>query len=202
MSDDEATKFLDSLHNARVVVRDDKRVFVHPIDVINRVHSHLGVPRLAAITVNDKMSTLSNDINESAKKSAAPTEATAVWRNRFWGAVAVGSGAQMSVLSYLTFVTYGWDVMEPACYFITCATSVAFYVYFLLYRREQSLQQVDENIIPVVLEKKHRESGVNSKRWIESLDAFDSLRKADEIGTYAASREFQEWLSCSPNPVK
>jgi hypothetical protein len=200
MDDKETTLFLDSLHQARIVIRDDHRVFIRPNDVVNRVHSKLGVPRFTATTMHDKSIFLDRELNGCAKRG---TEATALWRNRFWGTVAVGSAAQMSILSYLTFITYGWDIMEPACYFVTCATSVFFYVYFLLYRREQSLVQVDENILPLVLQKHCRESGIDSKRWIECLEEINSLADGDKIGCRQPTQEFQDWLRlCSPHLVK
>lgn len=164
MSSEEATELLVAFHKARVVVSDEDRVYVRPAEIINRIHQHLQVPQLSLSTAEH--------INFQRDQNAISqvTEATSLWRKRFWSAIAVGSGVQMSVLSYLTFITFGWDIMEPVCYFVTCTTSIAFYVYFLLFRREQSLQQVDENFLPVILERRCAEAGVNSKKWIENFE--------------------------------
>lgn len=45
-------------------------------------------------------------------------------RERGWAAVALALSVQLFALGYLTFVTSGWDVMEPVCYFLTSATAL------------------------------------------------------------------------------
>jgi len=153
----DALAYLQALHDATLVIWDGHRVLLRPTDVARQVYTKLGIRGRAGIfDDNDDIIDLnqnSTDINAAQNAAAVAVDRTAMFRRRFWSTVAVGSGLQMTALAYLTFVAYDWDVMEPACYFVTCATSIAFYVYFLVCRREQSLVQVDENVLPKKLQK-------------------------------------------------
>lgn len=193
LSEQEAGQFLSALHEARVVIRDGERVFLQPVHILNRVHASLGIPPFSNSVICEKKAQLQREINDFSKTSTASVESTGLWRKRFWGTVAVGSGSQMAILAYLTFITYGWDTMEPACYFLTCATSLAFYLYFLLYRREQSLTQVDENLLPVKLQQRCTDANVNTRRWMDCLEEVDALTEK-EVSTERSSENFHEWF--------
>lgn len=52
-----------------------------------------------------------------------------------WGGMAY-MATQFGVLARLTWWEYSWDIMEPVTYFITYATSMAIYAYFVLTRQE------------------------------------------------------------------
>ena len=147
-SHDEQKAALLKLHAARHVVYVEQHDIIHtdPEDVVRRCCDALGV---------------SNSNVEQHSPVAANTEAaplvlseTSLWRKRFWGAVAAGGGAQIVLLSFLTFVKYDWDVMEPACYFLSTAWSLLFYLYFIVFRKEHTLRSVDETVLPSVLERK------------------------------------------------
>lgn len=151
----EAETFLQTLHDCRVVLRDGEQVFLRPAEVVQKVHTTLGIPPVdwALPKERAEQAALHSELSTARQAVEAAVDKVAVQRKRFWSSVAVGSGAQMTLLSYLTFVAYDWDVMEPACYFVTCATSIVFYLYFLYYRREQSLAQVDESLLPRKLQE-------------------------------------------------
>lgn len=42
---------------------------------------------------------------------------------------------QFGFLARLTWWEYSWDIMEPVTYFVTYATSMACYAYFVLTRQ-------------------------------------------------------------------
>uniref|UniRef100_A0A674EW96 Calcium uniporter protein n=1 Tax=Salmo trutta TaxID=8032 RepID=A0A674EW96_SALTR len=52
-----------------------------------------------------------------------------------WGGVAY-MATQFGILARLTWWEYSWDIMEPVTYFITYATAMAIYSYYVLTRQE------------------------------------------------------------------
>uniref|UniRef100_A0A8C7N584 Calcium uniporter protein n=1 Tax=Oncorhynchus kisutch TaxID=8019 RepID=A0A8C7N584_ONCKI len=52
-----------------------------------------------------------------------------------WGGVAY-MATQFGILARLTWWEYSWDIMEPVTYFITYATAMAMYSYYVLTRQE------------------------------------------------------------------
>ena len=51
-----------------------------------------------------------------------------------WGGLAF-MAVQFGFLARLTWWEYSWDIMEPVTYFVTYATSMACYAYFVLTRQ-------------------------------------------------------------------
>lgn len=187
MTPDDARAFLRALHAARVVHFSPQHGTVHlrPAELLARVHARAALPPFAATPAAvAERRRLSDAAAVVESKAAGPLASAARWRRRFWAGVAVGSGAQLCTLAYLTFVQFGWDVMEPACFFVTAATSLACGAYFVVCGREHSLQAVDENAVPRVAEARLAASGVAAGEWLRLVAA---LEEADAAVVDAAS---------------
>ena len=181
MSQSELDSFLRVLHDARVVLMlDENTVHLRPQDAINDVHAAIGAPSLQDMPpqVVDEHAKLRAIVDTHERKSEGAIVRTARFRKRFWSSVALGSGVQMLGLSYLTFVQYDWDVMEPACFFVTAGTSIFFYLYLLLFRREHSLQAVDENLLPQHLDQALQVAGVDAAKWAQDAQRLNELEMA------------------------
>jgi hypothetical protein len=139
MTHSEAIDYLQKLHAARIVVFNaaDDIVHLRPFQLL----AH------ATTTVTQGPIVEAFAAAVDAVLDAKKARKAAVWRRRFWSTVAVGSGTQMAVMSYLTFVAYDWDTMEPASYFLTSGTALGFFMYFVLLRREHTLTDVDRTSI-------------------------------------------------------
>lgn len=126
--------YLRELDAARVVVYNPSEdiVLLRPGAVVLR----------SAAAADCEGATASPLVSDTAASDAVQ------YRRRFWSAVGVASGAQMAGMSYLTFQAFDWDTMEPASYFLGSVTSIVFYAYFVLYRREHSLTDVDKTLLP------------------------------------------------------
>lgn len=135
VSQKEALEFLAHMHNATLIEYNKADGLIH-----------LRPEELSYLYSSTSSSTTENSPERAvATAVAGDTAKTAqVFRQRFWGGVAVVSGTQMLVLSYLTFVVCGWDMMEPICYFLTTGTSVGFYAYYWALKREHSLTDFDK----------------------------------------------------------
>lgn len=164
----EVSTFLDVLHGARVVLLlEGDVVHLRPHEVVDHVHRAIDAPplRFGTAAHHAELNGVCAAVDRHDKQAAAALVSVALRRKRFWSAVALGSGAQMCVLSYLTFVHFDWDVMEPACFFVSAGTSIFFYLYLVVFRREHSLQTVDENLLPRQLDEALRASSVDVPKW-------------------------------------
>jgi hypothetical protein len=180
MTVEQAKDFLLLLHEARVVIAEEDVVFLRPHEVVQRIHSKLGIAPFVAESLKDSSAAARSTALENSEKALVRTVR---WRRRFWSGVALLSAVQMTTLAYLTFVQYDWDVMEPACYFVTMATSIVFYAYFLWYRREHSLRAVDENFLPMKLESELRAADVDVDKLLRStLADMDGFTRDDDGG--------------------
>jgi hypothetical protein len=144
MAHTEAVAHLKALHDAKLVVYNaaDDIVHLRPSQLL--AHAHMDTPLNPAATM--AATAESNAAIEEIFPITAATRA-ARWRRRFWSSIAVASGLQMATMSYLTFVQFDWDVMEPASYFLTSGTALGFFMYFVLLKREHTLTDVDRTAI-------------------------------------------------------
>lgn len=126
MSTSEALSHLRALHDARLVAWNESDDLVHlrPSEV-------LCASQPPSPAVREQSSSLHSGSG-------------ALWRKRFWSTVAMYTAVQMAVMSYLVFVKYDWDVMEPASYFLTSLTAMLFFGYFLATRKDHGLAVVDK----------------------------------------------------------
>ncbi|KAH8616569.1 putative Mitochondrial calcium uniporter [Trypanosoma vivax] len=130
MTADEAGKFLKALHAARQVVIVGDHVYTDPSDVVNAVHLRLQLPTLVRATsvAEGRAAAVSH-----GPRMTPPDDNT--HRRSFWAVACLLSGAQMTILSYLTFVVYDWSVMEPVCYFVSSISSLCAMTYSAMCRR-------------------------------------------------------------------
>ncbi|RNF06770.1 putative calcium uniporter protein, mitochondrial [Trypanosoma rangeli] len=75
------------------------------------------------------------------------------WRRRVWGAALCFAGAQLAIISRLTFFDLDWDIMEPVSYFLGTGTSLFFFGYFLRYGRSHTYRDYDQTMLPKKLKQ-------------------------------------------------
>ncbi|KEG10884.1 hypothetical protein DQ04_03191080 [Trypanosoma grayi] len=140
----EAEDFLQTLHRAREVIMVRGCVYTKPSDVVDAVHIKAHLPKLLHGT--HACSSQHVGTHSGSAATCAPKNVTC--RRDFWAAISLISGSQMTLLAYLTFIVYDWDVMEPICYFVTTFTALSLYAYSLVFRRECSFNAVDNQLFP------------------------------------------------------
>jgi calcium uniporter protein, mitochondrial len=82
------------------------------------------------------------------KTLSGAIEKAARWRKCIWGGAMLFSGAQLAVISRLTYVDLDWDIMEPVSYFLGTGTSLGFFLYVLKYKRDHSYEDFDRTMLP------------------------------------------------------
>jgi len=180
MSEAEAHDYLDALVRARSVVPVGDHIYTNPKDVIDAVHLKCGLPivPLAAPSLEERRKALLGEVT-AAMKANMPVLRQVVQKERdLWALTAVGSGAQMLTLSYLTFRLYGWDVMEPVCFFVTSGTALLSYGYFLYFRSEHSYSSVDDNLVPHRLTSHMAGTNFDSHRALRGVTALKDVHAA------------------------
>ncbi|KAG5502532.1 hypothetical protein JIQ42_05413 [Leishmania sp. Namibia] len=178
MTDAEAVKYVDALKRANMIVEVDDYVYTDVKAVIDAVHLKSGLP-LVSVTSERIVSlyhTLSESLNAFNREASPAVERAVRLEKEFWAFTALGSGTQMLVLAYLTFQVYGWDVMEPVTFFVTTATALCAYAYFLYFRTEPSYESVDDKFLPYLLVKELGVLRADAEKAIRDMKAAQELQ--------------------------
>ncbi|KAG5506201.1 hypothetical protein GH5_05886 [Leishmania sp. Ghana 2012 LV757] len=194
MTDAEAVKYVDALKRANMIVEVDDYVYTDVKAVIDAVHLKSGLPLVSVTSerVVNLYHTLSESLNAFNREASPGVERAVRLEKEFWAFTALGSGTQMLVLAYLTFQVYGWDVMEPVTFFVTTATALCAYAYFLYFRTEPSYESVDDKFLPYLLVKElgvlraDAEKAIRDMRAaqeLQSVIAFDDERVSKMVET-------------------
>jgi calcium uniporter protein, mitochondrial len=91
--------------------------------------------------------------NEILKLLDGAVSKASRWRKTVWGGAMLFSGAQLAIISRLTYVDLDWDIMEPVSYFLGTGTSLVFFMYVLRYKRDHSYEDFDRTFLPARVRK-------------------------------------------------
>lgn len=180
MTKNEASDYLGALKQSGMVVEVGDFIYADPQSVVDAVHLKVGLPLVSSLSHDLECSrrTVAQAL-AAAHEASSPMVRKAVRREKeFWAFTALGSGIQMLVLSYLTFQVYGWDVMEPITFFVTTATALCSYAYFLYFRSEHTYEHVDDSLLPYRLSKELSNSQAAAEKMVRDLRL---SRELDEV---------------------
>ncbi|CUG94149.1 membrane-associated protein, putative [Bodo saltans] len=91
--------------------------------------------------------------NELLKSLDGAVSKASRWRKTIWGGAMLFSGAQLAIISRLTYVDLDWDIMEPVSYFLGTGTSLVFFLYVLRFKRDHSYEDFDRTFLPARVRK-------------------------------------------------
>ncbi|EPY29610.1 hypothetical protein STCU_04411 [Strigomonas culicis] len=171
MTPHEAESYLESLKDVSNVVQVGDTIFLDPRCVVEAVHTEAGLPplRRGIPSLREQQELLRASLQD-VRNICMPSVVSAVRKEKeFWAYTAFFSGLQMTVLAYLTFLLYGWDVMEPVCFFTTSVTALCSYGYFLYYNQEHSYEGVDNHVLPTTLANELRISHIDVHKVMDDL---------------------------------
>ncbi|EKF32036.1 hypothetical protein MOQ_004121 [Trypanosoma cruzi marinkellei] len=100
----------------------------------------------------------------------------AKWRRVVWGGALCFSGAQLAIISRLTFFDFDWDTMEPVSYFLGTGTSLLFFLYFLRHGRSHTYEDYDRTMLPPKL-RKYAPPGFDWEKYEAICKKVDEERK-------------------------
>ncbi|XP_058801653.1 calcium uniporter protein, mitochondrial [Phymastichus coffea] len=134
----------------------DVQALVHQLyETFNARQYHAELERQVMLhleEVRTELEPLEQELNE-IKLSAQRRSQLATW------GVLVFMSIQFGCLARLTWWEYSWDIMEPVTYFVTYATAMGCYIYFLMTRQEYLLPDVFNREYLIGVYKKARKVG-------------------------------------------
>uniref|UniRef100_A0A8C6WPX9 Calcium uniporter protein n=1 Tax=Neogobius melanostomus TaxID=47308 RepID=A0A8C6WPX9_9GOBI len=117
----------------------------HAMDVedmkhmVHLLHTALNLPEhhlLKERQLMEKVDSLRQELSPLEKIKADVSRKAEFHSSKvLWGGLAFLS-VQGGALAWLTWWVYAWDVMEPITYFITCATSMGAFAYYVLTKQD------------------------------------------------------------------
>lgn len=129
MTSAEANQFLSSLINAcQVVPVTSSVLFLRPIDVVSAVHARSGIEHVCGHR------NITNVARLGGTQKPTPVTRWTWSKQEFFAFWAFLSSLQMSTLAFFTFHIYGWDIMEPICFFLTLFTNIFMFAQFIYFR--------------------------------------------------------------------
>ncbi|CAG9576679.1 conserved hypothetical protein [Leishmania major strain Friedlin] len=93
------------------------------------------------------------------------------WRRTVWGGALLYAGAQLAIISRLTYFDLNWDIMEPVSYMITVANTLLFFLYYLRFDEEHSYTAYDQRFLP----RKVRQYAPRDFDWAAYADVCQQL---------------------------
>ncbi|KII70951.1 Calcium uniporter protein, mitochondrial [Thelohanellus kitauei] len=85
-------------------------------------------------------------------------------------------GFQTGFLSYLTFIEYSWDVMEPITYFITYSANIYGFMYYMMHKKEYNNENLNEYHFLNSLQKYTNNSDLDLKKYIQLKNRLEYLK--------------------------
>lgn len=98
--------------------------------------------------VEARISALEKEEAELRSQLTPAIAKAARWRRSVWGGALCFAGAQLAIISRLTYFDLDWDIMEPVSYTIGIGTALFFYVYYLRHDDEHTYSDFDQRYLP------------------------------------------------------
>ncbi|KAG5501427.1 hypothetical protein JKF63_03240 [Porcisia hertigi] len=109
------------------------------------------------------------------------------WRRTVWGGALFYAGAQLAIISRLTYFDLDWDIMEPVTYGITLIDAFLLFLYYLRFNEEYTHDAFDKRYLP----RKVRQYAPKDFDWEAYVDVCARLDEErallDGISNWAAS---------------
>lgn len=148
MSDTEATELLRHFHESATFCHYandpalNNEIILKPETILQQIYS-----AVQPSAIQDQITLLIHRIEELHSritpllqtKVSLDGKANSALNNRVWFGLAYLS-AQTAFLAKLTWIDYGWDVVEPITYFVTFTTAILGYIYFTFRKRDYSYE--------------------------------------------------------------
>uniref|UniRef100_A0AAZ3PCN4 Calcium uniporter protein n=1 Tax=Oncorhynchus tshawytscha TaxID=74940 RepID=A0AAZ3PCN4_ONCTS len=123
----------DLLANDEAERLNDVKFLVQQLYTTMRIEEHqLSKEKELVVRLEDLNSQL-RPLEKVREELSRKAERRTTWV--LWGGMAY-MATQFGILARLTWWEYSWDIMEPVTYFITYATAMAMYSYYVLTRQE------------------------------------------------------------------
>nr|CAG4710505.1 unnamed protein product [Naegleria fowleri] len=82
---------------------------------------------------------------------------------------------QASILAKMTWIDYGWDVVEPITYFVTFSTATLGYIYFNFLKRDYSYEHATEILLHKKRLKFYKQVNFNFEKYQELVKEYNFI---------------------------
>ncbi|XP_017263168.1 calcium uniporter regulatory subunit MCUb, mitochondrial [Kryptolebias marmoratus] len=141
--------------------------------VVHLLHTALYQPKhhlLREMELLEKMDGLKQELSPLEKVKAQLSQTAKFHTSRaLWTGMALLS-VQGGALAWLTWWVYSWDVMEPVTYFITYATSMGAFAYYVLTKQDYVYPDARDRQFLRYFYKGARKKSFNVERYNELKD--------------------------------
>jgi hypothetical protein len=150
-----AADHLEKLEQAGTVFLMDDLVHCHPPALLMEAHAIRAGTAAEAVTPDptawDPCASMRQELAKASTERDQLRPAfdevvakAAKRRKLLWGGAVCTGGAQLAVISRLTYFDLDWDIMEPVSYFLGTGTSLCFFLFMLRYGAECTPRFFDE----------------------------------------------------------
>ncbi|KAL9656851.1 hypothetical protein ABK040_004385 [Willaertia magna] len=152
-------------------------VILKPRLITNRLLQHLDVDiveqevemrRERLVEIEKALIPLRRIKDECDKKAAKGVN------RMLWGGLSY-LVAQGLFLAKLTWIDYGWDVVEPITYFVTFSTATLGYIYFSFLKRDYSYEHATEILLHKKRVKIYKQVNFDFERYQELTREYNNL---------------------------
>jgi hypothetical protein len=148
------------LANAGVIVKlsgDTDAFFVKPVRLLTELDrgidgSNGTPPPLLYAAAEAELQEAVSQVNAKHTELEGAIRRAAHWRKVLWSGALLFCGAQLALISRLTFFDLDWDIMEPVSYFLGTGTSLVFFGWMLFHGQEHSYRRFDDTMLPKKLQ--------------------------------------------------
>jgi len=82
---------------------------------------------------------------------------------------------QSFILAKMTWIDYGWDVVEPITYFVTFTTAMGGYIYFNFQKRDYSYEHATEVLLHKKRLKYYKQANFNFEKYQELAKEYNFI---------------------------
>nr|XP_046272630.1 calcium uniporter regulatory subunit MCUb, mitochondrial-like isoform X2 [Scatophagus argus] len=148
--------------------------------VVHLLHTALHLPEhhlLRERQLLERLDSLKQELSPLEKMKAQLRHTAESQTSRVvWSGLAMLS-LQGGALAWLTWWVYSWDVMEPVTYFITYATSMGAFAYYVLTKQDYIYPDVKDRQFLQYFHKAARKKNFNVTRYNELKDELSQVEE-------------------------
>eukprot|EP01130_Rhizamoeba_saxonica_P011106 TRINITY_DN459_c0_g1_i2.p1 TRINITY_DN459_c0_g1~~TRINITY_DN459_c0_g1_i2.p1 ORF type:complete len:229 (+),score=37.54 TRINITY_DN459_c0_g1_i2:498-1184(+) len=186
LNDEQISSFIKSLHNVGICYHFHNHpelksvIFLKPEIIAEKLTNSLGVQSIkksdmaqkalldSILPKYEELTLKKNELDNAADRRAS------FWMKSILGFLVV----EFAILGRMVWWEFNWDIVEPISYFVTLATVMGGYTFFVFTNKEYEYEELRNKIKNRALRKKYLAEGFNWKEWNELHTQVTDLKRS------------------------